>query len=1235
MIITGEHFLDLVKKNKKLSETIIPELIHRLVSETINCGAYTHFPANDDVFTPGFDGIVTGNTTEHRFLPLGNLYFEMGAKKDCYKGITKIDNDYQKRKNDDSIADKDKFTYIAITTSILDAKEKQVKCNEYIKEKIFKKVLIIDAIDITSWMEEHINISIWFLQKYGEKIDDYDIVLASDEWDRISKATTPNLSCELFIAGNESNSKKLIQDLIEIKANRIFTVSSDHYGKDFAYAFCISSIMNSNNPRLIERTIAVNSQLGMNYVNAFCKGKIVLVNFNCLDDRFAIDLNNTYIFFDTLFDVDIQLNMIQRKVFEKEVVKLGYSESETSRISFIVDYNVLALRRLMSKIPSIKIPLWSKNNNKNELIPLLLMGEINMDKIGDLEFLKSIIGDNTDSYTEKLNLWSEMNQSPILKYDNIYRICSRKECFDFLQIDIFSLKLRAVEEQMILALQDINEKYKKETDKWFINDGSYKWRDRLINNVLDGFIILSDKNKKNQLHFDYFAEKVFDNIYGNYELALTISHHLKKLSELSPSSYLSFLRNSIDNDSENFLKFINTAAPGLLMDSSFVNYILSALENVMRYENYSLTGFELLLDLYYLCEDNKVLFEELIKYLSPVSTMTGLIAMPFFNKIDFFFKYIEKKDYTKTFKIINKLYKSENNSIMIGITPSYRNYDERKIEVTFSEIFDMKSSAFNWLIENEKDSNELLQTIKDLLQNIHYLPIEKINAQLINIVSKLSSEDDEINAKAYREILKIRENILKYNNWKKLNAYIPIFDKYLEIIKPKDDYIYSKYILIDDYYPLLNPPSIDDVDWHEKTRQLREQVKEKVLKELVEKFGQSIIERIIKDCSSNSSIIWYLMYDISDNHIRDFKRIIENKNENGLSIYMRCMKEEEIDEVLTHYVNNNEVVRNLPYSKKIYKWIDGKELEKEYWKNQFFDKTNEEDFEYLFNKFITFAPEKLVAMCSYFVEIDYDHSLKLLNAISSLLDDPNKRETIYSEIYSIQDFVKKMDLRYYTDELSLCEFKLLSVLKSGIEDYPMGIKKYFWDHPIELGKLLVQLHEQRESLPSGSMGQKILFEALFSFGGGCYIPSEYIVQKQSDIKLWVEGVLSACNESDKETKILVKHAIINTLATCPRQISDDVWPIKEVADILEELALEDFEDKNEVSSGFSSGYTNKRGIRDVNDGTLEFSLSKEFKKYQEFYQFSHPVTSKALDYISNGYNYEAETDRKRAYLGYE
>lgn len=109
---------------------------------------------------------------------------------------------------------------------------------------------------------------------------------------------------------------------------------------------------------------------------------------------------------------------------------------------------------------------------------------------------------------------------------------------------------------------------------------------------------------------------------------------------------------------------------------------------------------------------------------------------------------------------------------------------------------------------------------------------------------------------------------------------------------------------------------------------------------------------------------------------------------------------------------------------------------------------------------------------------------------------------------------------------------------------------------------------KKDSLPSGSMGQKILFEAIFSFGGGCYIPSEYIVQRRSDIKKWVNEVLLISKDKDTETKKLIKYAIINTLATCPKQISEDIWPIKEVADILENLALEDFEDKYEVSSSF-------------------------------------------------------------------
>ena len=132
--------------------------------------------------------------------------------------------------------------------------------------------------------------------------------------------------------------------------------------------------------------------------------------------------------------------------------------------------------------------------------------------------------------------------------------------------------------------------------------------------------------------------------------------------------------------------------------------------------------------------------------------MTGLLNMPFYEKIDFFFRYIENKDYDKTFKIVDKLYKNDNNSVMIGVSPSYRNYDGKEIKVTYHEIFDMKSKAFNWLVENEKDSNELIQTVKNLLQNIHSLPFENISNQLNVVKGKLIDSDDDVKAVSYTHL---------------------------------------------------------------------------------------------------------------------------------------------------------------------------------------------------------------------------------------------------------------------------------------------------------------------------------------------------------------------------------------------------------------------------------------------------------------------------------------------------
>ena len=75
-----------------------------------------------------------------------------------------------------------------------------------------------------------------------------------------------------------------------------------------------------------------------------------------------------------------------------------------------------------------------------------------------------------------------------------------------------------------------------------------------------------------------------------------------------------------------------------------------------------------------------------------------------------------------------------------------------------------------------------------------------------------------------------------------------------------------------------------------------------------------VIERIIKDCTNNSSMIWNLIYDISEDHAMDFKIILDCKLNIGIRFYLRCMNEKELDFVLNE--ENEELVLQITLFKK-------------------------------------------------------------------------------------------------------------------------------------------------------------------------------------------------------------------------------------------------------------------------------------------------------------------------------
>ena len=214
MIINSTTLLDLVKENKKLSETIFPKLIARLISASVNRNGYTRFPGGDSVFTPGVDGVLKDVVSSNEFVPEGNSIWEIGTNKNA---INKIESDYEKRVAEDKGLNKAEYTYVAAVSAILNSTDKQAFCDKQTQDGPFKKVCIVDANDIALWLERHVDIEIWLLNQYGKKVEDYGFCLLEDEWSHIAGCTTPNLTYELFKLSNESKAEKFIQDIKEQK----------------------------------------------------------------------------------------------------------------------------------------------------------------------------------------------------------------------------------------------------------------------------------------------------------------------------------------------------------------------------------------------------------------------------------------------------------------------------------------------------------------------------------------------------------------------------------------------------------------------------------------------------------------------------------------------------------------------------------------------------------------------------------------------------------------------------------------------------------------------------------------------------------------------------------------------------------------------------------------------------------------------------------------------------------
>jgi hypothetical protein len=1067
----------------------------------------------------------------------------------------------------------------------------------------------------------------------------------NSEWERVTHLTKPAFTRDVLLGGQKACAEKFVKDLSEVDHNRVFVVSSP-YGREHSYFFILGALYGCSE-FVEERVVIVNNQEDLDIIKSFCQNKICIINFNCEDGNMGDA--NTYIMFSSFIDnPDVELQLITQEIrdeYRKAVEEMGINSDNVYNVCANTSYNISALKRLLSTNPLLRRPKWAQTKERIDLIPLAIMTIINPRADSHIEVLKSLIGDNVDGYLEKLDYWAEEEDTPIFKYSGVYKIQSKAECVRMLALSYMSPKVQKAENKLKEIFKTNNLMHEDNKRDWYINNGERIRGSDVIMGLLNLSIILSMKSNPAQLHYDLLVKEILQSAETSLPLLKILKEFFVKLAELSPSSYSNWVDNCIKTKNQNFRALIEAdAASGMPYSYSDITYIVSGLDICLRVKETAAQSLRTFLKLY--LGDYKLPGTGDLK--DVVATRFSLIycsycPLTMSEKTEILFSFLSSIDETehaqqKIKPLLTDLLDGGKSSVVVGVHETFKVPTRMDYFYSIDEINKLQQRSIAWLVQYS-DNNEIIDILDVLIHNIHTLPLTAFQQKIDEIATAIERMNDSEKAQIKAKILHHIYTIQHFrSSWVEEQKFIPMLKELYDQTLVADLYDRVAYIFKNDQFPFFDPMDTDDDKWYEDAENKRSIIRKETIRSLVQEYGDAIIERVIRDYHNSMWQMWNDIYDISTDHDRDIKILEELREKQGLGIYLLHLDTQQLIQYLQRIANTETiewVAGMLPLSKELIAYFDGKEEEKYYWQKRRVWMANIQNDAVIFGKLLKFYPMSLVVCESK--HIQYDRGMQILNAIiakGDISSQLKRDDTGMDFAYYLRKLLDILDNNNYADELAYVEFQLLPYLIGGYQsDYPKGVKRFFWEHPDELSKFIVNLKEKENELEYGSFGRKLLHSISFSFGNKRIIPIEYLSQKKNELSEWYTNYVAEGNGKSDEMKCFLSCALIDILALCPFVSGEPIWPNKQVADLLEKASCEGFEDKDDASSCFYCAYINSRGIHTVTDGAFELEQQSRFNKYADYYSATNPVTAQALRYIANSYGDEGERDKRFSVLG--
>ena len=568
----------------KESQSLLPELIRRLICASVKRLDRLSFPCGDAGHMPGWDGIVSCRE-QIDLVPEGESLWECGVNKDIQ---TKANDDITKRAADPLGHIRAESTFVFVTPREWAGANAWILANQ----TGWKKLVVYTAVELEVWIEKCPAVGLWLADKLNI-LNAGGYQLPDVFWKKWASGDKYTLPYQIVTAGRNQAIDCVLKACFNPSVFEIQALTQSE-----AVAFVLASIATcSAADKLLARAIVVTDKNTFDDLVSHYENLIIITTLR-ENMSYALSRNHTVICAVTPEDqvsTAEKLPRVEREGFVKAIEDCGFDYVQAGKIATDTARDVNVVRRRL-KIDKLK-PEWANRDGISALLPVALLGQWNENVPGDLKLVEKLCGKTYSDYVKILQGFILMSDSPIAHVGAIWRLKSPMDTMSYASAYLTSDDLANLKEicALLIGDDDPDAEEKLVSDEWKM----WQFRQQFSSDVKKGtyqsLILLSLINDESNSRSVWVDDLVRELLNGwTLKRFLSNRSYFTLLAEASPEAFLEFLE-EIEKDIYDVVFTPQKSSIGVIGWNIYYTEILWTLEMLAWDDDYIYRATSLLL----------------------------------------------------------------------------------------------------------------------------------------------------------------------------------------------------------------------------------------------------------------------------------------------------------------------------------------------------------------------------------------------------------------------------------------------------------------------------------------------------------------------------------------------------------------------------------------------------------------------------------------------------------------